>query len=285
MKTRCLIILVVFATFVSVASVPTAADEETSAIERLTEKGFEIRTDSNGHAIRLMSSGKGDLTAADYQLIGKLTHLEQMGLNAAPLKADEWQFLKALPRLKTLSIWHGHHFATLEPFSGLPVESLTIGGCMGLRDLNKDAPDRLRNAITTLHDLPHLKKVSLYHSPLAPDDTHLKHLAQNFPTLEDLRLDFSAPRGSETLISPNGLKVLQTLPLKVLSLENAQTFTTEHMAAIADIRSLTQLLIDCRRQPVADDVIDTFRRQRPDVQVAVAQPGDPGPPVVRPPKR
>ena len=40
---------------------------------------------------------------------------------------------------------------------------------MGLRDLEKDNADGLRHAITTLHDLPKLKKVSLYHSPLAPD--------------------------------------------------------------------------------------------------------------------
>ena len=31
-----------------------------------------------------------------------------MGLNAAPLADDEWQFLKSLPKLKSPSIWHGN---------------------------------------------------------------------------------------------------------------------------------------------------------------------------------
>ena len=233
------------------------------------------------------SSGKPELTVEEYQLIGKLTHLEQMGLNAAPLKAGEWGFLHQLPNLKTLSIWHGHHFASLQPFCGLKVESLTIGGCMGLRDLNKENPDQLRNAITSLHDLPNIRKANLYHSPLAPDDSHLAHLANQFPTLEDLRLDFTAPRGSETKITPQGFKLLQKLPLKVLSLENAQTFTAKHFETLAGITTLTELLIDARRQPVSEEAVAAFRKLRPDVVVAIANPGDTAPPQVprKPPSR
>ncbi|MEQ8791903.1 MAG: hypothetical protein RIC55_36940 [Pirellulaceae bacterium] len=282
MKSLALLTVIVFVTTASAhaQSLPT---DEAGAIEYLSAKGVSITKDADGHAVRLMSAGKPAMTADEYRLIGLLTHLEQMGLNAAPLNDEQWGFLKSLPKLKTLSIWHGAKFATLEPFSGLPVESLTIGGCMGLRDLNKDDAKKLRHAVTTLHELPKLKRANLYHSPLAPDDTHLAHLAEQFPTLEDLRLDFSAPRGSETTISPKGLETLQKLPLAVLNLENAQTFTADHFAAIAGIKRLEALLIDARRSPAPTAGLAAFKKLRPDVQVVVAEPGDTGPP--RAPKR
>jgi hypothetical protein len=217
------------------------------------------------------------MTAEEYQLIGLLTHLEQMGINAAPLADDEWRFLKSLPKLKSLAIWHGKGFATLEPFSGLPVESLTIGGCMGLRDLNKDA-DMLRHAVKTLHDLPNLKRVSLYHSPLSPDDSHLAHVAKSFPKLEDLRLDFAAPRGSKSTITPQGLRQLQQLPLKVLTIENAGSFSKEHLAAIAGVKTLQALLVDARKKPAPVEAIAAFKKLRTDVEVVVAGPDSKGPP-------
>ncbi|MCA9061241.1 MAG: hypothetical protein KDA85_22160 [Planctomycetaceae bacterium] len=256
--------------------------DEAAVIAYLTDRGMEIRCDDAGHAVRLMSQGRTPLSAAEYALIGRLPQLEQMGLNAAPLKAEEWAFLQSLRNLKTLSIWHGHHFATLEPFCGLSVESLTIGGCMGIRDLNRDRVDAQRDSILTLHDLPNLKKANLYHSPLAPDDAHLKHLATSFPKLEELRLDVSAPRGTSTSITPAGLAALQQLPLKVLSLENASTFQAEHFESLAGISTLTDLLIDARRQPVASEAIEVFRRLRADVHVDVAGADATGPPM---PKR
>lgn len=254
--------------------------DEAGAIKYLSAKGIDIKTDDAGHAVRLMSSGKQKMGAEDYQIIGLLTYLEQMGINAAPLAEDEWGFLKKLPKLKSLSIWHGKGFATLEPFSGLPVESLTIGGCMGLRDLNKGKPDRLRNAVTTLHDLPNLKRGNWYHSPLAPDDSHLAHIVKNFPTLEDLRLDFAAPRGSETSITPEGLASLQKLPLKVLNIENASSFTKKHLEAIAGIKTLRALLVDARKKPGPVEAIDALRELRPDVDVVIAGPDAKGPPRV-----
>lgn len=266
----------------SAAEFPT---DEPGVIAYLRDRGLQITLDGEGHAVRLMSSGQPVLTADEYQLIGKLSHLEQMGLNAAPLKGDEWDFLHQLPQLKTLSIWHGHHFATLQPFCGLPVESLTIGGCMGLRDFNQENPDQLRNAIVTLKDLPQLKKGNWYHSPLIPDDAHLRHIATNFPALEDLRLDFAAPRGSATNITPDGLAVLQSLPLKVLSLENAGTFEVGHMRSLADIQTLEAVLIDARRQPGPSEAgLKAFRQWRPDVTVVTTNPGDKQPPVYRPGK-
>lgn len=269
--------VLIFAAAAHAQSFPT---DEAGAIKYLSEKGMDIKTDDDGHAVRLMSSGKQKMAAEDYQVIGLLSHLEQVGMNAAPLADDEWGFLKKLPKLKSLSIWHGKGFATLEPFSGLPVESLTIGGCMGLRDLNKKNPDRLRNAITTLHDLPNLKRGNWYHSPLAPDDAHLTHIAKNFPTVEDLRLDFAAPRGSQTSITPKGLAALQTLPLKVLNIENAGSFTGEHLEAIAGIKTLQALLVDSRKKPGPAEAIDALRKLRPDVDVVIAGPDAKGPPRV-----
>ncbi|QDU92415.1 hypothetical protein [Lignipirellula cremea] len=255
-------------------------NDEAGAIAYLSSKGVKITTD-DGHAVRLMSSGSPALSAEEYQLIGLLTHLEQMGINGAPLADDEWGFLKSLRRLKQLSIWHSKGFAALEPFSGLPVESLTIGGCMGLRDLNKDKPEHLRDAITTLHDLPRLKRGNWYHSPLAPDDSHLAHIAREFPQLECLRLDFHAPRGSETSITPEGLARLQALPLKVLSIENAGGFSTKHLAAIAGVKTLQSLLVDARKQPAPTEALAAFRKLRPDVEVVVASPDAKRPPRAR----
>ena len=124
--------------------------DESEAIAYLSKKGVAITKDADGHAIRLMSSGKPAMTAEEYQLIGLFKHLEQASLNAAPLNGQEWGFLQKLPNLKRLSIWHGSQFATLEPFNQLPVESLTIGGCTGRRDLKKPNPAQLLDAAKTL---------------------------------------------------------------------------------------------------------------------------------------
>lgn len=257
------------------AALPT---DESGATAYLTAKQVSITRDEAGRAIKLMSSGTPALTPAEYQLIGLLTYLEEIGINGAPLADDQWGFLKSLPKLKKLSIWHCGKFAGLEPFSSLPVESLTIGGCMGLRDLNKDDAKKLRDAITTLHDLPNLKRANLYHSPLAPDDAHLRHVAGAFPQLNDLRLDFGSPRGSKTAITPQGLASLQSLRLTVLSIENAHDFTPEHFEAIAGINTLKALLVDSRKQPAPIDGVSAFQKRRPDVEVVVSQPGDTGPP-------
>ncbi len=260
------------------AALPT---DEAGAIAYLTGKGVEITKTADGKATRLMVKDGGKLAAADFALIGKLTSLEQMGINGAPLADGEWGFLKSLPKLKQLSIWHCAGFGSLEPFSGLPVESLTIGGCMGLRDKNKGNPEKLRHALKTLHDLRNLTKGNWYHSPLAPDDTHLAHIAAQFPKLTDLRLDFAAPAGSQTSITPAGLAALQKLPLTVLGLESAQSFTAGHFHALAGIKSLKTLTVDARKQPANEDAIAAFKKARPDVEVAVSQSGDKGPPQVK----
>ena len=263
------------------ADAKTLPTDEADAIQYLSDKGLDIKRDENGHAIGLMSPGKQPMTAEEYQLIGLLTHLEQMGINGAALDENEWEFLKSLPNLKSLSIWHCKGFATLEPFSGLPVESLTVGGCMGLRDLNKDDAGKQRNAMTTLHDLPNLTRGNWYHSPLAPDDAHLIHIAKEFPKLESLRLDFNAPRGSETTITPAGLAALQNLPLTVLNLENAGSFTAEHFEAIAGIKTLEALLVDARKKPAPNKAIAAFKKVRPNVEVVIAGPDAKGPPRVK----
>jgi len=263
---------------VAAAALPT---DEAGAIAYLKSKGVEVTQNDAGHAVRLMSSGTPPLTAEEYALIGLLSHLEDMGLNGARLADDQWGFLKSLTKLKRLSIWHGHEFGSLEPFSGLSIESLTVGGCMGLRDKNKDDVHKHRNVVTTLHDLPNLKRANLYHSPQAPDDAHLRHIAKSFPKLEDLRLDFSSPRGTQTTITASGLTELRSLPLTVLSLENAHSFGPEHFEALAGIKTLQALLVDARKQPVPAAGVAAFQKLRPDVEVVVSQPGDTTPPRVK----
>lgn len=259
------------------AALPT---DEAGAIAYLSGKGVTIKN-AAGHAVKLSSKGEPVMTAEEYQLIGKLTQLEEADFNATPLSDGEWGFLKALPKLKKLTIGHSKKFASLEHFAGLPVESLTIGGCMGLRDLNRTDAAKLRNAITTLHDLPNLKKVSLYHSPLAPDDAHLAYFASHFPKLEDLRLDFAAPVGSQTSITPAGLTALHKLPLTVLNIESVESFTPAHFKAIAGITTLKTLTVDGRKSPVPADGVAAFKQARPDVEVVVSAPGDKGPPQAK----
>ncbi len=127
-----LLILSIFAT-VS----PIRADEA-AVIELFNKRGDRVTLDDSGHAIKLFSGGKPELTMKELASIGDLTHLEEIAINAAPAGNDDWGFLKKLTKLKKLTIWHGHHFSNLEPFCGLQIESLLLGGCMGLRDLNKE---------------------------------------------------------------------------------------------------------------------------------------------------
>lgn len=254
--------------------------DEAGVIDYLTAKGLRISKDADGHAVALFSSGKPAMTVEEYQLIGKLTHLKQMGLNSSPLVEGQWGFLQQLPKLERLAIWHGHKFASLKPFCGLKVESLTIGGCMGLRDLNKESPERQRDAILSLRDLPNLKKINVYHSPNVPTDAHIAHLVKAFPKLDEIKTDFAAPRGMQTEITPKGLALLQKLNLKVLHVENAHSFAAEHYKSLAGIKSLEALLIDARRKAMSEEGVDVLRKLRPDVTVVVAQPGAEQPPRV-----
>ena len=140
---------------------------------------------------------------------------------------------------------------------------------MGLRDLNKGNLARQRDAVLGLRGLPELKRLSLYHSPLTPDDAHLAHIAREFPKLVDLRVDFNAPRGSKIKITPAGLKKLHPFPLKILTIENAQSFTDEHMRMIATIPTLEKLSVDAKKKAMPKSLVSAARSARPDLEVTV----------------
>ncbi|MFT6620394.1 MAG: hypothetical protein ACJASX_003303 [Limisphaerales bacterium] len=251
------------------AGIHAEAAEEATAF--LTRKGIAIHKDRAGAPNRVMSAGKTPLSASDYQRIGELKTIESLGLNAATLKDSEWEFLKSLPKLKRLSIWHAKGISSLSGFSGLGVESLTVGGSMGLRDNNRARPERHLNAVLTLRDLPNLHRLSLYHTPLTPDDSHLAHIAKEFPKLNDLRLDFATPRGVELNISIAGLRKLHALPLVKLTVENIQAFTAAHMQTIAEIPTLKTLVIDARKRPVSKLLVDAARTARPGLKIDLQQ--------------
>ena len=81
----------------------TASTDEASSIAYLRTKGMSVNKRANGHTVRAMSYRKPEMTADEYQLIGMLAYLQQLGMNDSPLADDEWAFLKSLPKLKTLS--------------------------------------------------------------------------------------------------------------------------------------------------------------------------------------
>ena len=232
--------LLILAARVSAETLPA---DEAGVIAFFQERGDRITLNDEGHAVKLFSSGKPELSVAELQVIGKLTHLEELALNSAKAGDDDWGFLQELKQLRLIRIWHGHHFSSLAPFAGIPAEDVLFGGCMGLRDLNKDDPDQLRNAVLTLRDLPNVKTLTLYHSPLTPDDSHLAHLVAEFPGLTDLRVDFAAPRGQEVKITPEGLARLAKLKLTRFAIENAEALTPKHLAALAEIKTLENLHI------------------------------------------
>lgn len=254
--------------------------DETGVVQFFEEHGRRISKNKDGHAVKLFSSGKPEMTVEEYQLIGKLSHLEELALNMPPMNDEQWEFLKGMKSLKKLTIWHGKQFSTLKAFTDLPIESLTVGGCMGLRDLNKAHPEKQRDAILTLKELPNLTRLNLYHSPLAPDDAHLKHIAEQFPQLTSLKLDFNAPRGQDFNINTAGLNALHTLPLSELSLESVSKLTADHFQSIAKIKTLKTLLVDARRSEIPTAGLDAFRSLRPDVEIAIAKPGEKLPPRV-----
>lgn len=253
--------------------------EEEATIAQFEAAGARVSRDREGHAIKLFSGGKPQHSVEDLQKIGTLKHLEELALNAPAAGDSDWGFLHDLPNLRRLTIWHGHEFSSLRQFCDLPIQALTVGGCMGIRDLNKDQPEKQRDSILTLTGLPSLTFLNLYHSPLAPEDAHLEHIVKNFPLLEELRLDFNAPRGFQTATTPEGLAKLQNLPLKILSLENINAFTPGHMNAIAGIETLESLLIDTRKAPFdTTQLVNAVRSFRPELDIQVAGEGASGPP-------
>jgi len=265
------------ASFGHCIAAPSVEEAVTAAI--FEKYGARITRNDSGRVVKLFSGGNPPFSVEDLQEIANFKWLEELALNAPEAGDDDWGFLHTLTHLRKLTIWHGKHFSTLKPFSGLPIESLTVGGCMGLRDLNKEQPEKQRDAVLTLTGLPQLKALSLYHSPLAPTDIHLAHIVIHFPLLEDLRLDFNAPRSFETTTSPSGIASLKKLPLKVLSLENVNGFTPEHMKAIASIETLESLLIDARKNPFdAAPLVAAVRSIRPGLDIQVAGADAKGPP-------
>jgi len=263
-------------TIVSVA----CADDESAVIERFEKAGARITKNAEGHAVKLFSGGRPPHSLSELQSLGALTDLEELALNEPRAGNHDWAFLHELKHLKKLTIWHGKTIQSLAPFSGLPIESLTVGGSMGLRDLNKETPEEHLNAVLTLRDLPNLKSINLYHTPLLPKDEHLAHLVSEFPKLEEVKIDCAAPRGFEVSITPAGLSKLGELPIKVLSFENIEFFTDKHIESIAGIRTLEALLVDCRKNPFDTTILEaSLAKLRPDLEILVAGEDSQGPPT------
>lgn len=251
-------------------SVAAALPETEEAVaDWFEERGARISRNDEGKAVKLFHNGKPEFSVEELALIGKLKDLEELALNAAKAGDGEWDFLRQLSNLKTLRVWHGHHFSDLESFAGIAAEDVLIGGCMGLRDLNRENPEALRDAVLTLRDLPNLKKLSLYHSPLTPDDSHLAHIVKEFPNLVELRVDFAAPHGQEIKISPEGLAGLAKLKLNRLALERAEDLTPAHLAALAKIETLETLHLYPPRDGEIDyePLLAEFKKLRPEVEI------------------
>lgn len=255
------------------------SDDEASVIALFEQSGARVTKDGEGHAVKLFSGGNPPHSVADLQKLAALKNLEEIALNAPQAGNEEWGFLEELPNLRKLTIWHCKTISSLKPFTGLKIEGLTVGGSMGIRDLNKDTPEDQFNVVLTLQDLPNLTYLNLYHCPTIPTDAHLAHIVEHFPKLEDLKLDFAAPRGFETAISPEGLGQLKKLPLKKLQLEHIETFTPAHMKTIAEIASLEGVVLDARKsQSDPSELAAVLRTARPDLEVVVGKPGDKAPP-------
>lgn len=273
--------LLAFACLSGSALYAADGDSEATVSATLEKAGDRLSRDSDGHVTKIFSGGKEPHSIATLQSLGKLTHLKEIALNNPQGGNDDWAFLHDLPELEVLTIWHCHTIRSLAPFSHLPIQKLTVGGCMGIRDLNKENPDAQRDSILSLVDLPNLTYLNVYHSPVLPDDKHLAHIAKEFPKLETLKIDFAAPRGSEINITPQGLKVLQALPLQMISMENAKFFTPDHIAALCGIPTLQAILIDARRDDFDPSVLQAkVKELRPDVTFAFSGKDNPNPPVV-----
>ncbi len=247
------------------------AKDPASAMENA---GAKFKRNGEGQITEITIYQGKEIPLEMLQSIGEINSVEKIAINQPVAGDGEWAFLKKLPKLISLTIWHGHEFSKLDDFAGLPIERLTIGGCMGLRDLNKETPEQMRDAVLALKDLPNLTYANLYHSPTLSNDQHFAHLAANFPKLEEIKIDVKPPRGYEPGISPEGLQALTKLPLKVIELENASAFTEEHMAALAKIETLEALLIDNRRSG-ADPKLwkKVISEHRPEVDLVIAPEG------------
>ncbi len=255
------------------------SEDEASVIALFEQAGARVTKDQNGHAVKLFSGGNPPHPVADLQKLAVLKHLEEIALNAPQAGNEDWGFLEELPNLRKLTIWHCKTIRSLKPFTGLKIEGLTVGGSMGIRDLNKDTPEDQFNVVLTLQDLPNLTYLNLYHCPTVPTDAHLAHIVEHFPKLEELKLDFAAPRGFETAITPEGLGQLKKLPLRKLHLEHLETFTPDHMKVIAEIEPLEGVVLDARKsQSDPTELAAVLQTARPELEVVVGKPGDKAPP-------
>lgn len=265
-------ILLISAGIACLSERPLRADEA-NVIEFFKARGDSVAVDDQGHAVRLMARGTPPLSVQQLQQIGELTHLTYVGINMSPADDSQWGFLAKLPKLKQLKIWHGHHFRSLKAFNGLPVEELTVGGCMGLHRLNKSEPDKAQNVIMTLDKLPNVRKLVLYHSPVAPDDAHLEHLVKSFPGVTELRVDFVAPGRGPSRITRKGLRCLSRLRLAHLTIENASTLSGEDLAELASIKTLKHLEVFTAKGSKTSEgkyraLLVQFEKLRPEIKVS-----------------
>ena len=144
---------------------------------------------------------------------------------------------------------------------------------MGLYRLNKSEPDKAQNVIMTLDKLPNVKKLVLYHSPVAPDDAHLEHLVDSFPRLAQLRVDLVAPGRGPSRITRKGLRCLSRLPLAHLTIENADTLSGEELAVLASIKTLKYLeVFTAKGSKTSEDkyraLLVQFEELRPEITVS-----------------
>ena len=265
-------ILLISAGIFCLSKCPSVADEA-DVIEFFRARGDSVAVDDQGHAVRLMARGTPPLSVQQLQQIGELTHLTSVGINMSSADDSQWGFLARLPKLKQLRIWHGHHFRSLDVFNGLAVEELTVGGCMGLYRLNTSEPDKAQNVITTLNNLPNVRKLVLYHSPVAPDDAHLEHLVKSFPGVTQLRVDFVAPGRGPGRITRKGLRSLSRLPLTHLTIENADTLSAEDLAVLSTINTLKHLQVFTARGSTTSEgryraLLVQFQKLRPEIKVS-----------------
>jgi len=144
-----------------------------------------------------------------------------------------------------------------------------VGGCSGLRELNKENRDAAHAGMMALIDLPNLRELSLNHCPSIWDDSILSHIIESFPRLRHLSVDLRPMPGFETAITPEVLRRLSSLPLESLVLEVLQTLEAGHFLAIGSIPTLKTLALNRGRQPFDERPLAQLREKRPDLIIEV----------------
>jgi len=241
---------------------PLFAVSEEEARTKLESFGAKC-TVKDGH-VRGVSLPKRS-TPEQVALLEFLPEVETLGAQHTIAPSESWTVLHKLKKLNSLVVWDSHEIQDLRVFADLPVKSLLLGGVMGLKK-----GDRQEDAIQDVSNLPNLTRFYFAHGLLAKKDSHVQHVCQSFPNLNDLWIDFGLKE--DRAVSSSGFDLLGSLKSLARIEIEGEGLTPEIFERIFKAPKLKEVVLRLGRpegRVVSQADVDALQAKYPAIKISV----------------